>query len=146
MPVAAEAADTQVSGAADTRVSAAAPVQAELVGATVELELAVAVPAMARAITHPVSRQDATAATAAMGKDPTHREVRLERRFIVLLRVRKAGLLPGSLLGRRATLGATTSREINPELVLPGNPTCSPVISREQIGISGSSALRLQGV
>ena len=38
--------------------------------------------AMARAITHPESRRDATAATAAMGKGTTHREARLEARFI----------------------------------------------------------------
>ena len=63
-----EASDTPASAEDTPAVSAAAPVQVELVVATVELGLAVVVAAMARAITHPGSRRDATAATAAMGK------------------------------------------------------------------------------
>ncbi len=44
---------------------------------------------MARAIMHPESQRDATAATAATGKGITHREPQPGIRIIVLLRVRK---------------------------------------------------------
>ena len=56
------------------------------------------------------------------GKATTHREPRLERRFMVLVRDRKIEPLPGSLLVRQIILVATTSREINPALALRVNP------------------------
>ena len=100
--------------------------------ATVELELAMVLAAMARAIMHPESQRDATAATAATGKGITHREARLEGRFIVLARDRKVEPLPGSLLGRQSILVATTSHEINPLLALRANPASSNALAQLQ--------------
>ena len=112
-----------VSAAEDTRALAAAVVmRAELVVATVELGSVMVVPVMARAITHPGSRRDATAAIAAMGKGITRREPRPAIRFIVLLPVRKAEPLPGSLLRRQSILVATTSHEINPAIGFARKP------------------------
>jgi hypothetical protein len=143
--VATEAAGvTQVSAAEDARVSVVAPVELAWLAATVEPALAALLAAMVEGSTHPESQRDGMAA---MGKGTTHHEPRLEGRFIVLLRVRKVGLLRGSPLGRQNIRVAITSREINLELALPGNPTCNPVTIREQIAISANSApLPLQGV
>jgi len=136
-----EAADTRALAGDALVVSAAASVPVELLVATVEPGLVGPAAAMARATTHPGSQRDATAPTAAPDKGLMHREVRLERRFIVLLRVRKAGLLPGSLLSRQVVPVATMSREINPELGLLVSPACSPVVTRGQVGIFASNAL-----
>jgi hypothetical protein len=69
---------------------------------------------MARGYTEPgISRPTGT------GKDTTHREPRLERRFMVQVRGHKVGPLPDSLLGRQAIPVATTSHEINPRSALP---------------------------
>ena len=103
--------------------------------ATLELELAMVLAAMARAIMHPESQRDATAATAAIaatGKAITHREPRPGIRIIVLLPVRKAEPLPGSLLGRQSILVATTSHEINPLLALRANPASSNALAQLQ--------------
>ena len=125
------AAGTAVSASEDTQVSAALVMRAELVVATVEPG-SVMVPVMARATTHPESQRDATAATAATGKGTTHREARLEGRFIVLLRARKVRPLPSSLLGRQSILVATTSHEINPLLDLRVNPASSNALAQLQ--------------
>jgi hypothetical protein len=53
----------------------------------------------------------------------------------------KIGPFPGSWFARQVIPVVITSREINPELALPGNPTCSPATIRAQIAISVSSAL-----
>jgi hypothetical protein len=114
------------SAVADAPVSAAAaPILVELVVATAELGLAVLLAAMARGITRPESQQDATAATADMGKITTHRESRPEGRFMVPGRSRTVGSLPTSLPGRQVTRAAITSREIDPGLVLRANPAFS---------------------
>jgi hypothetical protein len=132
------AGDTQVSAAEDTRVSAAVSERAELVLATAEPVLVGLAAAMARGITHPESQRDATAlivtteATAATGKGITHREPRRGIRLIVLLTVRKAEPLPGSLLGRQSILVATTSHEINPLLALRANPASSNALAQLQ--------------
>ena len=118
--------------AEDTQVSAAVAMRAALVVATVEPGSVMVVPVMAHAITHPGSRRDATAATAAMGKGITHREPRPGIRIIVLLPVRKAEPLPGSLLGRLSILVATTSHEINPALALRVNPASSNALAQLQ--------------
>src|SRR5437762_1537374 len=68
---------------------------------------------MRQAPTHPESQPAALAGT---GKGTTHREPRLERRFMAQLRGHKIGPLPGSLLVRRIIPVATTSREIISEL------------------------------
>ena len=125
-------ADTRVSAGDTPAASAAAPVQVELVAATVEPGLAVVVAAMARGITHPGSRRDITAATAAMGKRAMHREARLDGRFMVLARDRKVEPLPSSLLGRQSILVATTSHEINPLLALRANPASSNGLAQLQ--------------
>jgi hypothetical protein len=143
--VVAEVEDTAGSAAADTQVSVAAPVAPAWLAATPELESADQLACMPRGLIHLESQPD-DMATAGTGKGTTRREPRLEGRFIVLLRVRKVGPLPGSLLVRQITPVATTFREIDPESALPGNPTSKPVIIREQIEISGSNVLRLQGV
>lgn len=140
-----EAVAMQASAAEAARVSAAAAVRGELVVATAEPGLAAALAAMGRGIIHRAYRPDATVATRrgnthpesqrdameGTGKGTTRREHRVEGRFMVQLRGRKVGPLPNSLLVRRSTLVATTHREIDPELALPGNPTCNPVIIRE---------------
>lgn len=101
--------------AADMRALAAARMGAGLLAATAALELAILAAATERgAITHLRYQADATAAT---GRDITSRGVRLEIRFIVLIRVRKVESLLGSLLGRQITPVAITSPEINPELI-----------------------------
>lgn len=124
--MATEAEDTAVvSAAEDTRALAAAAISAELVMATVELELAL-LAAMARAIIHPESQRDATAAT---GKGITRRERRRGIRSIVLLPVRKVEPLPSSLLTRQSILVATTSRKINPLLALHANPASSNALA-----------------
>ena len=69
---------------------------------------------------------------AATGKGITHREPRRGIRFIVLLPVRKAEPLPGSLLGRQSILVATTSHEINPLLALRANPASSNALAQLQ--------------
>src|SRR5450759_1259418 len=97
--VATETEDTRALAADTPAVPPAAAISAGLVVATVESGLAMVLAPMARGITHPESQRDATAATAAMGKGTTYREARLAGRFIVLLRVRKVGPLPGSLPG-----------------------------------------------
>ena len=115
--------------------AAAVVMRAELVVATVELELTMVLAAMARGIIHPESQRGAMAATAviaAPGKGITHREPRRGIRFIVLLPVRKAELLPGSLLGRQSILVATTSHEINPALALRANPASSNALAQLQ--------------
>ena len=122
MPVAVDmeaAEDTEASAAEDMQVSAAAPVRAELVVTTLDPGLAVLLAATERGITRPESQQGATAVTAATDKGTMHREARLEIRFIVLLRVRKAESLPGSSLGRQSIRAAITSHEISPGLALP---------------------------
>ena len=53
---------------------------------------------------------------------------------------RKVQTLPGRLLHRQCLPVANTSREINRELALPENPTCSPGIIREQIAMFASNA------
>jgi len=121
-----------VTEARATQASAAALVRAELVVATVVPGLAVLVGPMARAITHPGSRQDATAATAGMGKGTTHREARLEARLTVPARDRKIEPLPSSLLGRQSILVATTSHEINPPLALRASPASSNTLAQLQ--------------
>ena len=143
----AAAADTAVSAAGATQVSAAAPVRAELVVATAVPGLVGLAAAMARGITHPESQRDATAATADMVKITTHRESRLEGRFMVLARDRKIELLPSSLRGRHAIPLAITFRQIDPGLVSRASPLSSRVIMRKKIGIYASSArARLQKV
>jgi hypothetical protein len=138
------AADTAVSAAEDTRVSAAAATGAELVVATAEPGSVGLAAAMARGITHPEPRRDATAA---MGKGTMHREARPETRFTVPAREHKVEPLPSSLLGRQSILVATTSRKIDPRLVLRVSPPSTRVIMRGQIGTYASSArLRLQKV
>src|SRR6478672_912220 len=91
-----------------------------------------AVPLMARAIIHPGSRQDATGATATMGKGTMHRETRLEGRFMVPARDRKIEPFPSSLLGRQSIPVATTSHEINPLLALRANPASSNALAQLQ--------------
>ena len=126
-------ADTRVSAGDTPAASAAAPVQVELVAATVEPGLAVVVAAMARGITHPGSRRDITAATAAMGKRALcTAKPRLDGRFMVLARDRKVEPLPSSLLGRQSILVATTSHEINPLLALRANPASSNGLAQLQ--------------
>lgn len=128
--MATEAEDTAVvSAAEDTPALVAAAISAELVMATVELELAMVLAAMPRAIIHPESQRDATAAT---GKAITHREPLRGIRIIVLLPVRKAEPLPGSLLARQSILVATTSHEINPLLALRANPASSNALAQLQ--------------
>jgi hypothetical protein len=132
--------DTQASAVADTQVSAAAPVRAELVVATAEPGLAVAtvelesadpLAHMPRGSIHLQSQRDDMADMADMGKGTTRREPRPEDRLMVQLRGRKIGPLSGSLLVRQITPVATTSREVSPELALPGNPICNLAIIRE---------------
>jgi hypothetical protein len=131
-------------------VSAAAAISAGLVMATVELELAMVLAAMARAIMHPESQRDATSATAAIaatGKGTMHREAQLDGRFIVLLPVRKAEPLPGSLLGRQIDLEVTTFPVINPALALRANPASSNTLAqlqRVQPGPTGLGRDRMQ--
>jgi hypothetical protein len=145
--VATEAEDTPASAAGDVQVLVAAPISAELVVATVEPGLAVLLAAMGRGITHPESQRDGTAATAAMGKDTTHRQARLEARFMVRVPGRKVESLPSSLPGRQIIPVAITSREINPGFALRVNPVSSPVIIRAQNRIFASNApAQLQGV
>jgi hypothetical protein len=132
-----EAGATAGSVAVDTRVSVVAPVRAELVAATVELESADQPAHMRRGLIHLESQADDMAGT---GKGTTRREPRLEDRFMVQLRDREPGPLPDSLLVRRITPVATMFRKIDPELALPGNPTSSPDTIREQIAISASNA------
>ena len=142
-----EAADTRASAGDTPAVSAAAPVRVELVVATVEPGLAVLVAPMARGITHPGSRRDVTAATAAMGNGATHREARLDGSFMVLARDRKVEPLPSSLLGRQSILVATTSHEINPPLALRANPASSNApaqLQRAQRGPTGLGRDRMQ--
>ena len=127
--------------AEDTQVSAAVVMRAELVVATVEPGSVMVVPVMARATTHPGSRRDATAATAAMGKDTMHREARLEGRLTVPARDRKIEPLPSSLLGRQSILVATTSHEINPLLALRANPASSNAPAQLQRVQRGPAAL-----
>jgi len=124
--------DMQVSAPQDTRVSVPEAMRAELVMATVELELAMVLAAIARASMHLESRADATAATAATGKAITHREPRRGIRFIVLLRVRKAEALPDSLPDRQSILAATTFHEINRLLDLRANLAFSNALAQLQ--------------
>jgi len=124
--------DMQVSAPQDTRVSVPDAMRAELVMATVELELAMVLAAIARASMHLESRADATAATAATGKAITHREPRRGIRFIVLLRVRKAEALPDSLPDRQSILAATTFHGINRLSALRANPVSSNALARLQ--------------
>jgi hypothetical protein len=119
--------------AADTVASAEA-----LVSAAVRILVEAVVPtAGAGGITHPEFRRDATAVT---DKGTTHRERRLEARFMVPTRGRKVEPVPGSLLVRRIIPVATMSREINRELALPGNQTCSPGIIRDPVAMFAGSA------
>lgn len=120
--------------------SVEAPMVLAWLAATVELESADQLVHMRRDLIHLESHPDGTALMAGT----THHKPRLERRFIVQLRGNKIVLLPGSLLVRQIIRVAITSREINLELALPGNPISSPVIIREQIGISVSKASRPQ--
>ena len=120
--------------AADTAVSAEVPILVEAVVPTAE------VAAMAESITHPESRPEVTATTAQMGRGTPHRGAQLQARFMVPAQDRKVQPLPGRLLHRQVVPVATTSREINRELALPENPTCSPGIIREQIAMFASNA------
>ena len=138
------AVDTAAAGAAalaveDTQVSAGAPVRAELVVVTPAAGLVGLAAAMPRGITLPESQQAATAATADMRKSTTHRDPRLEARYIVLARDRKVEPLPSNLLGRHAIPVAITFRKIDPGLVLRVSLLCSRVIMREKIGTYASS-------
>ena len=128
----------------DTRVSAAVAMRAELVVATVEPGSVMVVAVMARAITHPGSRRDATAATAAMGKRYYAPRSSTGGQIMVPARERKIKLLPGSLLGRQSILVAITSRKIDPALVLRVSPLSSRVIMREKIGHTSSTRAQLQ--
>src|SRR5215470_15420481 len=110
-----------VAEAEDTLVPAAAPILVELVAATAELGSVDQLARTARGHIHPESQPDGMAVTAGMGKSWTYRELRLEPRFMVQLRGHKVEPLPGSLLHRQPVPVATTSREINPALILPGN-------------------------
>ena len=130
--------DTAASAEGDMLVSAAVPILAELVVATLE-GLAEVVLVMAAGITHPESQPDVTAVITVTGKGLMYREARPDASSTVLARARKAGPLHGSLLVRQNTLAAITSREINPELALQGNPTSSRVTIREQLDISASN-------
>lgn len=136
-----EAEATRALAAGDTWVSAAALVPLEVVVATVEPGLAVLLAVMAQGISHPESRPDATAVTAATGKGTIRLEARLAGRLMVLARDRKAESLPGSLLGRQDMLVAITSRETNRGLAMRVNLVSSPVIIRGQIGMSARGAL-----
>jgi hypothetical protein len=104
----------------------------------VELELAMVLAAMARAIMHPESQRDGTApivateATAVTGKGITHREPRRGIRFIVLLPVRKAEPLLGSLLGPQIGLEVITFPAISPALALRANPASSNALAQLQ--------------
>jgi hypothetical protein len=103
-----EAEAMQVSAVGDMQVSVAASVAPAWLVATSELELADQLGPIPRGPIHPESQPDGMA-----GSGTTRRESRPERGFIVLLRVRKAEPLQGSLLARHATPVATTSREVN---------------------------------
>jgi hypothetical protein len=133
----AAAADAATSAEGDMLVPAVVPILAEVVAATVELGLADQLARMRQGLIHPESQPAALAGT---GKGTTHRKRRLERRFIAQVQGHKIGPLPGSLLVRRIIPVATTSREINRELALLENPTCSPGIIREQIAMFASNA------
>jgi hypothetical protein len=126
--------------AVDPQVLVAAPISAELAVATVEPGLAVLLAAMGRGITRPESQRDGTAATAAMGKDTTQRQARLEARFMVRVPGRKVESLPSSLLGRQIIPVAFMCREINPGFALRVDPVSSTVITRAQIGLFANSA------
>lgn len=128
----------QVSAAADAEVSA------EPLAATVELGLAEESVLLPRDLTHPESQPDGMAGT---DRSITHREARLERRFIVLARDRKVERLPGSMRGRHGIPVAITLHKIDPALGLRASPLSSREIMRERIGIYASSAqARPQGV
>ncbi len=77
------AVDTEAA-AEDTQVSAVLAIPAELLTDTVEPALAVVLVAMAGGSIHPGSHRGATAAMVVTGKGITHREARLEDRFMVL--------------------------------------------------------------
>jgi hypothetical protein len=119
-------------------VSAAPAISAELVMATVELELPMALAAMARVTIRPESQRDATAAT---GKGITRREPRPGIRFIGLLPVRKAEPVPSSLLGRQGIPVATTFHEINPALASRANPASNNALAQRQRVQPGPAAL-----
>jgi hypothetical protein len=119
------AADPAVSAAEDMQVSAEVAMRADSVVATAQPALVMGVAVMARTITHPGPRQDATGVTATMGNSTMHREARLEARFMVLAGDRKIESLPSSLLGRQSILVASTSHEINPLPALRANPASS---------------------
>jgi hypothetical protein len=93
---------------------------------------------MPRGLLHLESQPGGMAGT---GKNTTRRETRLERRLMVQLRGHKIEPFPGSWFARQVIPVVITSREINPELALPGNPTCSPATIRAQIAISARGAL-----
>jgi hypothetical protein len=81
------------------------------------------------------------------GKGTMHREAQLDGRFIVLLPVRKAEPLPGSLLGRQIDLEVTTFPVINPALALRANPASSNTLAqlqRVQPGPTGLGRDRMQ--
>ena len=109
--------------------------RAELVVATVEPGSVVVVGVMARAITHPGSRRDATAATAATGYGQSHYAPRTSAEdpdLSFFCPVRKVEPLPSSLLGRQSILVATTSHEINPALALRANQASSNALAQLQ--------------
>jgi hypothetical protein len=129
------AVDTAALAVEDTQVSLAVPVELAWLAGTLELGSAEDLAPMRRDLIHLESQRDATTATADMGKSTTHREFRLEARFMVLVTGRKVEPLPSSLLGRRAIPVAITFRKIDPGLVLRLSPLSSRVIMREKIGI-----------
>jgi len=134
-----EEAGTAASVEGDMLVSAVVRISVEAVAPTA------AAAAMAGGTIHPEFRRGATAITADMGRGTLQRETRQEARSMVLAQLRGLEPLPSSSLVRRIIQVATTSRQINRELALLGNPTSNPDIIREQIAISGSSVpLRLQ--
>jgi hypothetical protein len=150
MAVIAEAEDTLVLAAEDAPVSAVALARVGLVAAMVELESAGRLAPMPRRLIHPESQPDDMVAMAGMGKGTTHREARLECRFLVQLRGGKTGLLPGSLLVRQVTLAATTFREIDPALALRanlGSSNARPQLQRVQLetAVLGCDGMRLIG-
>src|SRR4029453_8022799 len=122
---AAAAADTATLAVEDTQVSLAVPVELAWLARTLEAGSAEDLAPIRPDLIHLESQRDATAATADMGKSTTHREFRLEARFMVLVTGRKVEPLPSSLLGRRAIPIATTFRKIDPGLVLRVSPLSS---------------------
>ena len=81
---------------------------------------------------HPESRRDATAATAATGRDTMHREARLDGKFYDPSAKSQNRTASKRFARSQRYLVATTSHEINRLLALRGNPAFSNALARLQ--------------